>query len=117
MIVQPRALFTEVVAVAVLLAVAGSGWAALTLAVFVIVPVALGSAVTVIVALAPGAREPRAQLAPVAVVVQVPCEGAAEMRVTPAPESVSDNVTPVAVAVEVAELETVTVYEARSLML
>ncbi|GLW44825.1 hypothetical protein Stsp02_04870 [Streptomyces sp. NBRC 14336] len=67
--VQPRALLTVVVTVAVLLAVAGSGWVAVTVARWVRVPVARGSATTVTVAWAPGASVPRAQ---VTAVVQCP---------------------------------------------
>lgn len=114
--VQPRALFTVVVAVAVLSPGSGSLWAPLTVARPVSVPVARGSTTTVTVVLAPAARVPRAQVAPVAEVVQVPWPGVAETTVAAGPVTVSVRPTPVA-AVVVEVLVTVTVWVARSPML
>ncbi len=93
--VQPRALLTVVVTVTVLLVAAGSDWVAVTVARWVRVPVARGSATTVTTTCAPAARLPRVQ---VTAVVQVPWVVVAEMTVRAGPVKVSVRETPVAVA-------------------
>ena len=81
-------------AVALLLAGAGSGWSATTLAVLVRVPALSGWTTIVIVALAPLASPPRLQLT-VVVPEHEPWLGVAETKVRPAGRT-SVRVTPVA---------------------
>src|SRR5882672_3960244 len=88
--------FTWVVADAVLFAVLGSGWLAVTFAVFVIEPVRDGLVTWMeIVALAPLARLPTVQVTVPAEFVQVPWLEDAETKATPLGR-VSVTTTPVA---------------------
>ncbi len=91
-----KAPLTVVVATAVLLDGAGSGWLPSTVATFVIVPGDCGCTTTVIVALAPPASVPSEQTI-VGWPEQLPWLALTETRVTPA-GSWSVTVTPVAVA-------------------
>jgi hypothetical protein len=97
-IVQPSELLIVVLSASLSLPLFGSLWEAETLALAVTVPVAFGSIVIVIVALALLASVPSEQDTVGALIEQEPCEDVADRMVAEAPDSVVDALTEVAVA-------------------